>query len=202
MSIETLILLAGAIFVLGATPGPCVFAIIARGLSMGFGPSLVFILGVIAGDIVFLVLAILGLSFIASQFAGLFLWVKVAGGLYLIWLGISLWRAEPKAIVENSAVERKRRGFFSGLVLTLGNPKAIVFYAAFLPTFMDLGAVTLPWFFAIAAVVAVTLFITLSFFAYFSARSRRLFQSTRALRNLNRGAGTVMVGAGAVVASS
>jgi len=204
MSIESAIALAIAVFVLGVTPGPGVFAIVARALALGFRPTVVFILGVITGDLVYLVLAALGLSVVATQYSTAFGLLKIAGGLYLVYLGVQTWRAAKNVGTGMTpAPERgEGRSFLSGLSLTLGNPKAVVFYVAFLPAFMDLTALSTAGLIEAAGVVSVTLFAVLAGYAWMAARARTLFRSHRAVKNLHRGAGGLMIGAGGAVAAS
>ncbi|HEY9079094.1 LysE family translocator [Magnetovibrio sp.] len=204
MSIESALALVVAIFVLGITPGPGVFAIVARALALGFRPTLVFIVGVIVGDLVYLVLAALGLSVIATQYSAAFGLLKIAGGLYLIYLGIQTWRSAKH--VDTGLTPTPERGggrsFLSGLSLTLGNPKVVVFYVAFLPAFMDLGALSTGGLISAAVVVSVTLFAVMAGYAWMASRARALFRSNRAVKNLHRGAGGLMIGAGGAVAVS
>jgi threonine/homoserine/homoserine lactone efflux protein len=129
--------------------------------------------------------------------------VKVIGGLYLVWLGWKLWTSEPEAPPPDrlAAAGEFRRNLVGGLVLTLGNPKAIAFYAAFLPTFIDLTRITAADIAIIAAVIAGVLMVTNTGYGLLAARARVFFKSRRAMRNLNRAAGTMMVGAGVAVAA-
>lgn len=203
MSIESTIALCIAIFVLGIIPGPGVFAIVARALAGGFRPTLVFIAGIIAGDLVYLVLAALGLSVIATQYTAVFGMLKIVGGLYLIYLGVQTWRAAKDAdVILTPVSHRSGRSFFTGLTVTLGNPKAVVFYVAFLPAFMDLSVLGAGDLGVVAVVVSVTLFVVLAGYAFMAARARELFKSHRAVKNLHRSAGALMVGAGGAVAAS
>lgn len=204
MSIESIVALSIAIFVLGITPGPGVFAIVARALAYGFRPTLVFVVGIIAGDLVYLVLAALGLSVLASQYAAAFGVLKIVGGLYLVYLGVQTWRAAKHADAGLAPpMERHAgRGFLSGLSVTLGNPKVVVFYVAFLPAFMDLGALSTADLMVAGTVVSVTLFAVLAGYAYMASRARAMFRSHRAVKNLHRGAGALMIGAGGAVAAS
>jgi len=71
--------------VLAASPGPGVFATVARSLASGFRPALAVICGIILGDIIFLLLATFGLSMIAQALGDLFLVVKICGGAYLVF---------------------------------------------------------------------------------------------------------------------
>ena len=204
MSLESTLALIVAIFVLAITPGPGVFAIVARALAQGFRPTLVFISGVIAGDLVYLVLAALGLSVLATQYSEAFGLLKIAGGLYLIYLGVQTWRSAKHVDIGLTPTPERGRGrsFMSGLSLTLGNPKAVVFYVAFLPAFMDLSALSTAGLIEAGLVVSATLFAVLAGYAALAARARRLFRSNRAVKNLHRGAGGLMIGAGGAVAAS
>lgn len=194
-----------AVFVLGVTPGPAVAATIARGLTTGFWSAAALHLGVVLGDLVLLSLAIFGMAAVAQAMGELFFVVKIIGAAYLVWLGWTLWTSEPidpAAPAERAAPSRQTgRNVFAGLVITLGNPKAIIFYAAFLPTFVDLRQVGAGDIAVIAAVVVIVLTITNLSYAALATRARDLLRSRRAMRTLNRTAGTMMVGAGIVVAT-
>ena len=193
-----------AVFVLGITPGPAVVAVTARALASGLRPAFAFHLGVVAGDLVLMTLAIFGLAAVAQALGPWFVVVRVAGGLYLIWLGIRLWMAVPQepGLQQAAPGAAFRRNALGGFVLTLGNPKAIVFYAAFLPTFVDLAHLTRTDIAILAAVVAGVLTVTNMTYGLLAARARMLFKSRRAMRNFNRAGGTLMIGAGAAVAAS
>ncbi|MBL4613534.1 MAG: LysE family translocator [Magnetovibrio sp.] len=206
MTWETALTLSIAILVLGITPGPGVFAIIARALAMGLRPTLVYITGIIAGDMVYLVLVALGLNVLVTQYADAFALLKIAGGLYLIYLGIQTWRSakdvggdgEGAIQAENSSV----RSFLSGLSLTLGNHKVVVFYVAFLPAFIDLGALSISGLLIAALVVGLTLLVVFTGYAWMAARARRLLKTPAAVKTLRRGSAGLLIGAGGVVAAS
>lgn len=204
MTFESAALLAAAIFVFGLTPGPGVFAIVARALAYGFRPTLVFILGIISGDLVYLIMASLGLSVVATQYAAAFAVLKVAGGLYLVYLGVQTWRAAKYAGVGLAPVPLagRGRGYFSGLSVSMGNPKVVVFYVAFLPAFIDLGALSMTDLVIVAGVVAASLLGSLLIYAFMAARARAFFKSPSAAKGLRRSAAVLMVGAGGAVAAS
>lgn len=200
MTLLSVIGLAGAMLVLAITPGPGVFATVARALASGVGHAAVVVLGIVTGDLFFLLLAIFGLATIAQWLGDLFSIVKYLGAAYLVWLGVQLWRAAPGAVRLKGVSELSwMTNFSSGLVITLGNPKVILFYLGFLPTFVDLTQLT-SWDIAIvAAVVSVVLGGVLMGYAFAADRARAAFTSVRAERALNRGAGSVMIATGAVL---
>jgi len=203
MTIESALAFTVAMFILAASPGPGVFATVAQALAGGFRSALDVIFGIVAGDLIFLLLAVYGLSALARTLGELFVVVKLAGGGYLIWLGIKLWLTKPIPPGEQNVANHQpgNQRMLGGLVITLGNPKVILFYAGFLPTFMDLGRLTVGDVCIVAGLVATVLVLTLGIYAYSAARARVLFTKPRAMRNLNRGAGTIMVGAGVTIAT-
>ena len=203
MSFETVIALFAVGFVIKATPGPGVFATIGRALVQGFAPTLVFIAGIMTGDLLYLVFAFTGLAVVAHQMGEVFFVVRLLGGGYLVYLGIQFW-LRPPATVETTPVETGGRGraYLSGVLLTFGNPKVILFYLGLLPTFIDLTRLGVTDMGLLAAMFLGVLGGTLAVYAYAAARARRLFRSTTAMKRLNRGAGTVLVGTGGAVAAS
>ncbi|MCP3953528.1 MAG: LysE family translocator, partial [Desulfobacterales bacterium] len=119
------------------------------------------------------------------------------------WLGVKLWLTKPVPPGDKPGTKMQsgKQRFLGGLFITLGNPKAILFYVGFLPTFMDLGSLTTGDVLVVACLVTVVLALVMGVYAYFASRARTVFTKPRALRNLNRGAGTIMIGAGAVIAT-
>ena len=206
MSIESLIVFAAAMVVFGLTPGPVIVTTVARCLAGGFRAGVALNFGVVVSDVIFLVLAVYGMSWIAEQAGPAFLVVRWAGAAYLVWLGVQLWRSRPVA-VDAAAVPalaprgRWWRDLLGGLLLGLGNPKAILFYGALLPTFFDLTRVThldIVW---LSLIIVAALTLVNNGYGLLASQARRWLRSERAMRRLNRGAGTVMIGAGVVVAA-
>ena len=202
MDLTGLIVFAAALAVAAASPGPAITALVARVLVRGTSGAVAFMLGLAVGDVMWLTAAVLGLAFIAKTFAIAFLVVKYLGAAYLLYLAWRMWTAKPEAhAAAPPKAERPLRLFVTGLSLTLGNPKTMVFYLALLPNLIDLAGVTA---LAYAELVAVTLLVcTLVDGGYIllAARVRGLFRSPRALRLVNRGSGALMAGAAVAVAT-
>jgi len=204
MSLVSIFSFAIAIFVLAVTPGPGIFAIISRSLASGFKTTLLMIAGCVTGDIIFLLFAIMGMSVIAQTMGTLFLLVKIAGAGYLIFLGIKIWIAKPVPAHLQQINGNKVIGYgnyLSGLGITLANPKVILFYCGFLPTFMDLESMTGFDIFLVTIVLAIVLSVVLISYSYLASSARLFFSSTRSVKWLNRTAGTVMISAGAAIAA-
>ncbi len=191
-----------AMFILAATPGPGVFATVARSLSSGHKATLPLIIGIIVGDIVYLLFAVFGLSLIAQTMADLFFIIKLLGGGYLVYLGIKIWRSDPEIHIQaGGQIRNPWTNFFSGLVVTLSNPKVILFYCGFLPTFVDVTSLRLTDVCILSLLVIAVLGSVLCFYSLAAGRTRQVFQSTRSIRNINRCAGTVMATTGVVIAA-
>ena len=188
--------------VLAVSPGPGVFATVARSMATGFRSSLSVILGIVIGDITFLMLAIFGMAAIARELGDLFGLVRILGGTYLIWLGVRIWVSRP--MEDPSGLQGGGRGHcggvLSGLLITLSNPKVILFYCGFLPTFMDLTALRASDIMAVVGAISFILALVLVTYAYLASRARKIFQSRKALKRMDRTAGAMMVAAGVAVA--
>jgi threonine/homoserine/homoserine lactone efflux protein len=199
MNLASYLALALAVFILALTPGPVVVATVARTLVSGIRPALGLIAGVALVDLAYLLLAVFGLSAIASALGELFIAVKIAGALYLVWLGYRLWTAKAVPLPEAGAAMPRRfwRSFAEGALIDLGNPKIILFYAAFLPTFADLETLGTRDVVGMAAVVVGILILSNLGFAWVASRARRYVRSARAVRTMNRTSGTLMIGAAA-----
>jgi threonine/homoserine/homoserine lactone efflux protein len=191
-----------AMLVLAASPGPGVFATIARALASGFRPSLAVICGIVLGDVIFLLFAAFGLSLVAQALGNMFFIVKICGGAYLIWLGVRIWLKKPEPVIgnQNRNIHSQWGNFATGLVITLSNPKVILFYCGFLPTFLDLSALTLIDLVIVVTIITAVLGCVLGTYAFLASRARRMFANQQAVRRLNRAAGGVMVAAGVAIA--
>jgi threonine/homoserine/homoserine lactone efflux protein len=203
MNVDAIIGFSLAMFVLAVTPGPGVFASVSQALANGFRSALQVIVGIVIGDLIFLALAVGGLSALAYIFGDLFFWIRLIGSAYLIWLGWKLWTVGPLRIElqRHTGHGHRMRGFVSGLLITLGNPKVILFYAGFLPTFLDLSTLSTLDICLVAALVAFILSTVMGTYALLASRTRRLFSSATAVRRINRGAGSVMIGTGVFIAT-
>ena len=137
------LLYAGALLVLFLTPGPVWLAMLARALSGGFHAAWPLALGVVVGDVLWPLLAVLGVTWILSVFAGFMLALRWICRVMFVVMGVVLIRT-PTAIAADSRLTRPGTwaGFMAGLAAILGNPKAILFYMGVLPGFFDLTRIT------------------------------------------------------------
>jgi threonine/homoserine/homoserine lactone efflux protein len=204
MDLTSLLVFTAALFVAAASPGPGIAAIVARVLGRGMNGAIAFTAGVALGDVVWLTLAILGLSVVAHTFHAVFLAIKYAGAAYLLFLAWKLWTA-PVVVAQPGSPEasdaKRVRLFLAGLAVTMGNPKVMVFYLALLPNIVDLGAVTVWGWLELSMVVLGVLAVVFGAYLALAARTRRLFTSPRAMRMVNRGTGVVMASAAVAIAA-
>ena len=201
MNIESWLSLVIALFALGVSPGPAWAAVVTTSLSKGFKPATFMAIGIALADIVFLLFAILGLTVIATTLGTLFLYVKYASAICLIWIGINMWRNPPAPEPLKSDVEQNLGSFLVGFALTLGNPKAIGFYLVLLPAFLDLQVLTSRDIGIVAATTFTVIFSFLCGYAALAAKSRKLLLNKRNQRRMGRGAGVILIGTGVAVAS-
>lgn len=186
-----------------ATPGPGIAAVVARSLAHGFKGAPAFIAGFVVGDLTWFAIAATGLAALAKTAATLFVAIKWAGVAYLLYLAWKLWSA-PAERVELSEQDRSQHGwraFMASLMLTLANPKAILFFLALLPTVVDLASMNALRFVEISAAMAVVLPAVLWTYVLLATKARQLFTTPRAVRRLNRVSGAAMAGAAIVIAT-
>ena len=201
VTVWDLVLYAGALLVLFLTPGPVWVALIARGLSGGFHSAWPLALGVVIGDVMWSVLAILGISWILSVYGGFLEALRwVASAMFLI-MGVMLIRHSDKSISQDNRLTRPGMvaGFLAGLAVILGNPKAILFYMGVLPGFFDLTQVTWADVAAIMGVSMIVPFFGNLLFAAMVDRVRLLLASGAAMRRTNTVAGGLMVLVGILI---
>lgn len=203
MTAEALLVFAGALFVAAASPGPGIAALVARVLGRGTAGAVAFTAGLAIGDVVWLGVAVAGMSALAQTFGGVFLVVKYAGAAYLLFLAWKLWTAAPPVAVggEPPRPDPSWRLFLAGLAVTLGNPKVMVFYLALVPNLIDVTAISMLGFAELAAVLLGVLAIVFGFYIVLAARARRFLTSPRAVRAVNRTTGAVMAGAAVAIAT-
>lgn len=143
MTLESAVTFFIAIFIFGITPGPGVFAILAKAMVEGTQRCFMLAFGMVVSDIIYLLLACLGLATIAEHWGGLFTAIRWIGAAYLIYLGYKIFTSKPETDAATTSInKRSSLEFVQGFLISASNPKVILFYIAFLPTFMDLTILT------------------------------------------------------------
>ena len=155
------------------SPGPDNLMVLSLGVSRGRAQGVAFGLGCALGCLSHTTLAVLGVSALIAASATAFLALKIAGGFYLIWLGIQALRSRAVIDLSNQAgnigAESLWSLFSKGLVANAVNPKVILFFLAFLPQFVDSSRGSAAWQIALLGtlftVQAVVIFSAIGYFA-------------------------------------
>ncbi|MGF1602386.1 MAG: LysE family translocator [Thermosynechococcaceae cyanobacterium] len=197
MTVSSAIALFGAMVALAIIPSPSVFAAVARTMASGFMQGFVTTLGIVMGDLIFILVAVYGLWSVTEIGDGLLFGVKLLGSAYLIWLGLSLWRSQAKLVEIKGVTEFSGlSNFICGLLITLSDPKAILFYVSFLPAFLDLKTLSIFDTGLVMAIATVAVGGPKLGYAYMTDQSRGLFSNARAKQTINRFAGSIMIATG------
>lgn len=200
MTIASWLTYCVALFVAALIPGPGITALVARALGQGFRTSYPMALGLILGDLFYLTAVVLGLAWLAQSFGLVFMVIKYAGAAYLAYIAWQLWRA---GMTIEVARERKPldgvKCFVSGLTLTLGNPKTMLFYIGIVPALLDLSAVDLTGYAILVGSTCMVLLIVTMPYMMLAGKARDWLQEPDKLKILNRTAAAFIGGAAAVI---
>jgi threonine/homoserine/homoserine lactone efflux protein len=202
MSLTALFAYAAALFIAAAIPGPGITAIVARALGSNFRETFFMGLGLVLGDMTYLTAVILGLAFVAQTFTEVFVIIKIAGALYLGYIAYKLWTAgllpQDIAAKKSSSIGMS---FLSGLLVTLGNPKTMLFYVALVPTLVDIDTTGLREYGLLLLTTFAVLLVVLIPYMMLASRARTLLKRPRALQTLNRVAASILAGTAAFIAT-
>ena len=190
-----------AMVVLTVTPGPVWVATLARALSGGFAQAWPLTLGVALGDVLWSVLAVLGMGWFAANFEGAMLVFRYVAAALFLGLGLTVLRHAGDPVGRDTRLTRPGMwaGFAAGLVVIVSNPKAVLFYMGFLPGFFDLARVTA---LDVVAIALVSFAVPMSgnlLLAALVGRLRAALTGPDALRRLNRAAGFLLIGVGCAI---
>ncbi|MEG2033090.1 MAG: LysE family translocator [Janthinobacterium sp.] len=201
LSPDQLLAFLAAAVLITASPGPDNLMVLGVGMSRGRRQGMVFGLGCALGCLTHTLLASIGVSALLAASPTAFSMLKVAGGLYLVWLGIGALRSRGGARVDGAtalADESLARLFAKGLLANSINPKVVLFFLSFLPQFVVAGQGSASWQTAQLGLVftaqACVLFGLLGYFS--GAVGKWVNRHPRAGLWLDRVAGTIFIGLG------
>ncbi len=196
---ETLILFLVTTFVVILSPGPAAIAVTAESASNGFKRSFLVILGIALANVVFFILSATGIVALIIASHTLFAIIKWVGVAYLFYLGFSAIFSHAGPLSINLSNKKKGSGykvFLRGFVLELSNPKALLYFSALLPQFIDISG---PIFPQLALLCLITFFIDLfcySLYGYLGAKSVSVGIKPFIIKLINRSAGGMLIFAG------
>jgi homoserine/homoserine lactone efflux protein len=196
MALNTWLIYLVAAIGLSLTPGPNSLLVLTHGALHGHRRTLYTVAGGALGFLALIALSMLGIGALLKASAGALTVLKVLGGAYLVWLGIQLWRAPPIRLASDpSAPDVPDRALFrQGLLTAISNPKALLFYGAFLPQFIDPARDLLVQFVVMAAVFVLVEIIVEYALALLAHRVRSALE--RMGRSFNRLCGGMFVAMG------
>jgi threonine/homoserine/homoserine lactone efflux protein len=185
--------------VLCLTPGPAVLLVLSQALTRGTAKTLWSILGILTANTVYFVLSATGIGAILLASYDLFFAIKWLGAAYLVWLGVSAFIGKSKTLsVRRGAASPApgRRLFFNGFILQMSNPKALLFFTALLPQFIDPKWAIVPQVAILAVTSVVIEFVVQLFYAVLAGRAVLLASQPRYARIAERISGSLLISAG------
>lgn len=202
MSLSHWLAFVAATLVVALSPGPGAVLSMSTGMRDGVRAALVGIAGLQTALIIQLSLVGLGMGAVLAASEAAFAAIKIAGAAYLILLGLRAWRDTGIPAAGASAGPPRGGHYRQGIMVNLGNPKAILFIAALVPQFVDPARPQLPQFLVMAVTLCSIDTLVMSGYALLAARCRAWMSDVRAVRLRNRAFGTLFVGAGLALALS
>jgi threonine/homoserine/homoserine lactone efflux protein len=197
MSLNVYLAFVAACVALALLPGPNVTLVIANGLRHGTRAALINIAGAQLGLAIVISIVAVGLASLMATMGYWFDWVRLAGAIYLVWLGLRLIRAPGHAMDADAPPPAPPRGgfFLQGLLVLLSNPKALLFFGAFIPQFVDVEKDHFSQVVLLGITFMVIAGVTDAIYALLAGRARRFF-SARRTTQLSRVSGGFMIGGG------
>ena len=170
MNIEFYIAFVVTVFVASGIPGPSMLLGLTHGMRYGFKNTMYTATGNMVASSIQAIISIAGLGILIATSGTLFMIIKYIGAAYLIYLGIMLWRSPGWDVSSDNAAREqatapKKNLFYQGFMVAAGNPKAIVFFTALFPQFLDPKATSVPFYIFMVTVVAVAAFTCLMVYA-------------------------------------
>ncbi len=181
------------------TPGPAVLLVLSQALTRGALKTIWSISGILAANTAYFILSATGVGAILLASYDLFFAVKWIGAAYLVWLGVSAFLGKSKTLSvrrgEAASVSGPRL-LLNGFILQMSNPKALVFFTALLPQFINPHAAIVPQVAILALTSVVVEFLVQLFYAMLAGRVSHLASQPRFARITDRMAGSLLIGAG------
>jgi threonine/homoserine/homoserine lactone efflux protein len=185
VTLSTYLLYLAAVVLLIVTPGPTMLMCMTNAVNHGPRRAMTSVAGAVTAVVGVMALSAAGVGALLAASEAAFTAAKVAGAAYLVWLGIKTFRSQ--AVLRDEAQAPRARSFYmQGLLVGASNPKAVLFFAAFLPQFIDAAAPVLPQFALLAATFVFFEFLVLTGCALGVARLLPLLKASGPVRWINR----------------
>lgn len=203
---ELYLVFLGVMAVLAITPGPANLFAVATGIARGRRAVMLAVLGMNLATLVWFGAAALGLGALVAAFPEAFRWMAVAGALYVAWLGVSalrtaLWPVPPREAMAAAPVRALRPAFVDGFLVQIANPKAVLFFTAVLPPFLDPARPAAPQLALFAAAAVGMDAITMSAYGLGGAALARRMGEPRFQRAFGLAVGGLLITAAILIVS-
>ena len=202
MSLQDILALLLIILVFVVSPGPGTLAVFGKSMQQGFIAAFFLSFGLILGDITYLVAVILSLDFFSNTIASFMDQVKIVGGMYLIYLGIQSWRSGSFKIKKDISKKGNFAEFVTGYLISMANPKVMVFYIAILPNFINLKNLSILIASEIIVITFLGLMAGISVINLGASKIKNKLESSDSNAYINRIVGSIMMVAGIWLALS
>ncbi|WP_436323796.1 LysE family translocator [Vibrio cidicii] len=187
-------------FFVSITPGMCMTLALSLGMSIGYKRTLWMMIGELAGVALVSVSAVIGIAAIMLNYPMLFVSFKVLGALYLIYLGVQMWRSKGKLALSGDGNPVMVGGYWNlvmqGFITAIANPKGWAFMISLLPPFIDQSAPLTPQLMLLVGIILISEFVCMTLYATGGKGLKRILGKSQNVRTLNRIAGSLMVGVG------
>ena len=183
-------------------PGPTILLVISYSLIRGRRAVFALLLGVGLGDIVAMILSFIGVGLLLQTVTIAFQFLKWIGAAYLIWLGIRMWRSASESM-ELSAITDKKVWYAimaNAFIVTALNPKSIVFFLAFLPQFINSEKPFITQSLILGSTFLMLAIISVLFYSMLASFTGQQMQLSLIHRWTNRIGGSLLIGAGGMIA--
>jgi homoserine/homoserine lactone efflux protein len=195
MTLEIYLAYIAACFLIAVVPGPTVTVIIGNSLAHGTRAGLLNVAGTQLGLGLMMAILVVGLSSVIAAMGWLFDWLRWAGAAYLIWIGWRLLRA-PDSLDQPDSASTPRGGFLlQGFLVLMANPKALLWFGAFIPQFVDPKGNYVAQIIALGVTAMAIALVTDGGYAVLTGRAGALLSRKR-VRLVSRLSGTCLIGGG------
>jgi len=202
MNIESYIPFVLATILILIIPGPTIILVISQAVVHGRKSVVPLAVGVLLGDFTAMTFSLLGLGAILSASAFLFSFLKWVGALYLLYLGVQLWKSKPKKVSAQKSFKKSpaRSLLQSSFIVTALNPKSIAFFVAFLPQFIHPLKPIFPQLTLLGGTFLFLAVLNAALYAVFAGQLSEQIRKERVRKWFNRCGGGALIGAGIITA--
>ncbi|MFT5224868.1 MAG: homoserine/homoserine lactone efflux protein [Polaribacter sp.] len=206
MDLSVLLIFIPTFFLVSITPGMCMTLAMTLGMTIGPRRTLWMMLGEVVGVGIVAILAVLGVAAIMLRSPDIFVMLKWAGGIYLAYLGIQMWRSKGKMAIPDNSVAPQQIGrsqlVVQGFVTAIANPKGWAFMISLLPPFIQPNHSIILQLSLLVGIIVVSEFVCMTIYATGGKTLRVFLKKSGNVRLLNKISGTLMIGVGIWLISS